>query len=56
MLEEGEKVWNPFTKSGSILTSALLYREMETENRLKALHEYYQTLIGNETLCCDNLR
>jgi len=56
MLEEGEKVWNPFTKCGSILTSALLFREMAMESRLKALHDYYQTLIGNESLCCDNLR
>uniref|UniRef100_H2ZR61 glutaminase n=1 Tax=Ciona savignyi TaxID=51511 RepID=H2ZR61_CIOSA len=51
----GGKVWNPFTKAGSFVTSCLLFREMAVENRLDALHEFYDSLIGHEPLCCDNL-
>uniref|UniRef100_F6S034 glutaminase n=2 Tax=Ciona intestinalis TaxID=7719 RepID=F6S034_CIOIN len=49
------KVWNPLTKSGAFMTSCLVFREMAVEERLDALHAFYDTLSGHEPLCCDNL-
>lgn len=50
------RVWNPFTKAGSIMTSSLLIRKESGDDHSSALHEFYRKLIGTETLCCDNLR
>nr|CAB3249517.1 putative glutaminase 2 [Phallusia mammillata] len=52
---EQSRVWNPFTKAGSIITTTLLFQQMMVEKRLDALHSFYNQLVGGEPICCDNL-
>ncbi|CAK8682014.1 unnamed protein product [Clavelina lepadiformis] len=54
-LRPDEKVWNPFTKLGSILTTTFLFRDVAVQSRLEPLQEFYASMTGHEPVCCDNL-
>lgn len=50
------KILNPFTKAGSIMTSAMLLQKESIDMQMKEIHEEYSRILAKESLCCDNLR
>lgn len=49
------KAWNPLCRTGGLLLSSLLYPDLDQNDRLAKIHEYYRKVSVDCSICCDNL-